>query len=273
MKSPPVNNFLRNLLLGSSLVLIGTAALWAVHWGNMSSAAIPEHVISEPPTVVASAVPDAAGREELSDPLVGDAWNHAHWWTLSAPANTTRTTLPTRAAILYDSSTLYAAFVSEKAATPPSRDAVCVYLDSTATGQGAGEGTEFVRISVDSSGQAACTWLRISIPVEKRADAAPNMAQPVLTIPGVPIKGLEVKVSNATDRRAAVWTAVVAIPLKNLPSPLKTSAAPGMHWKINLLRNVTRTGEESEQLQANLSPVYVGAQDLTPYRMAELVLQ
>jgi hypothetical protein len=150
------------------------------------------------------------------------------------------------------------------------KDAVSLYLDTRA----GGDGREMIKISVDAAGQSSCTWVRMSVPPAVRPDGSPDLGHPVSTIPDVTIAGLTARVRDGSFEGSPVWTAVVAIPLKTLPPPLRTSATPGAHWKFNLVRSVvTDWGTpRAEQLQANLSPVYVGAQEFAPYRLAELVL-
>jgi hypothetical protein len=71
-----------------------------------------------------------------------------------------------------------------------------------------------------------------------------------------------------------VWTVVVGIPVNQLPRPLAvTGALTGARWKVNALRTVVKgSGDHLELLQANLSPMYVGSQDVSAYRMSELML-
>jgi hypothetical protein len=188
--------------------------------------------------------------------------------TFTAPANTTRTTANTQAAILFDSNMLYVAFASEcQPADKVDHDGVSLFLDTTH----AGDGTEMVRITVNSDGSAECTWIRSATPAERREDGLPDFAHPVSTIPDIQIPGLVSHVTGGTHEGKGMWEAVVGVPMRALPMPLRTSPAAGARWKVNLLRTVT-VGQHKEQLQANLSPVYVGAQELAPYRMADLTL-
>jgi hypothetical protein len=71
-----------------------------------------------------------------------------------------------------------------------------------------------------------------------------------------------------------VWTAVITIPIQSLPGPLSQTPAAGLQWKVNLIRSISTVdvGSGIGVLQANLSPVYAGLQDYSPYRLATLTL-
>jgi len=254
-------------LLAAALLTASTLSLFAGCKGNTTSAAMPERAIGTPPSVRAY---PATGDIRAADPLSSPIWRNAPWLNLGAPANTTRTTALTSAAVLFDPGTLYVAFISEKQPTPVSRDLVSLYLDTTS----AASGTEMVKIAVDEAGDSTCTWIRTSSAAERRPDGSPDFSHPVTSIPDVQLTGLWSRVGEGSHNGARVWTAVVAIPLKNLPLPLRASGNPGTHWKFNLIRNVVSGGgtPRVEQLQANLSPVHVGAQEFAPYRLADLVL-
>jgi hypothetical protein len=256
-------------IAAAALLAAASLSLLAGCKGNTTSAANLNRTVGAPPTVAARL---ATGDVQSADPLSSDLWRNATWMTLTAPANTARTTATSRAAILFDAANLYVAFVNVKQPTLDTslRDAVSLYLDTTA----AGDGREMIKVSVDAQGQPSCTWVRMASPPEQRPDGSPDLAHPVSTLPNQKIVGLWAKVGEGTMDGVPAWTAVVAIPLRNLPTPLRTTATAGAHWKFNLLRNVVSGlgTARAEQLQANLSPVYVGAQEFAPYRMAELVL-
>jgi len=238
-----------------------------------TSAAPPEKRTGAPPLVRATLIttPSWTGQ---SDPLDDAVWAKANWYLLQSPMNTSRTTPPVRAAMLYDADALYVAFVSDTAPPPPSpiaKDIVSVFLDTSS----AANGTETVQISVDVTGQHRCTWIRASIPATPKDDGSPELSHPLNRIPDHAVKGLTAAVRSTTLNGTPVWTTVITIPLKNLPIPLRPSSpATGQRWKINLLRTITTadTGSGSQQLQANLSPVHLNAQAVSPYRMAVLEL-
>lgn len=260
-------NFSPARLAAATFLAASTLSLFAGCKGNMTSAAIPERAVGTPPSVLAYPV---TADLRTADPLSTPAWRNASWLSLTAPANTTRTTAPASAAILFDPGTLYVAFISNRQPTSVTRDTVSLYLDTTP----AGDGTEMIKVSVDQTGDATCTWIRTSSPAVRRTDGSPDFAHPVTSIPDINVLGLWSRVGEGTRNGTPVWTAVVGVPLKSLPPPLRTSANPGTHWKFNLMRNVVEGGgtPKVEQLQANLSPVYVGAQEFAPYRLADLVL-
>ncbi len=188
----------------------------------------------------------------------------AEWFSLTSPANTAQTTAPTRGALFCDANTLYVFFVSQQSPIAATRDAVSLFLDTSST---AGDGRESVSVSVDSTGLANVTWFRATIPAEKREDATPDTSFPVHDFP-YNVAGLYTRVDLVDDNGHPAWTALLAIPFKNLPPPLKTAPLPGAHWKFNLIRNVTAAatdpGTRGVQFQSNLSPINVGAQPFTP---------
>lgn len=267
----PDRSILRPFRLAAALLGAVSLALTVGGCNGNSTSASPttRPPVGIPPTVTAYFAPENV---RTADPLGPGAWRSAAWTTLTAPANTLRTTATSRAAVLFDATTLYVAFINHR--QPPAavslKDGVSLYLD-TRTGA---DGREMIKVSVDATGEPSCTWVRMSAPPAVRPDGSPDLGHPVSTIPDVTIPGLTARVGEGSFDGSPVWTAVVAIPLKTLPLPLRTSATPGAHWKFNLMRSVvTDWGTpRAEQLQANLSPVYVGAQEFAPNRLAELVL-
>ena len=226
-----------------------------------------ERTVAPPPVVMAYPV----GTSALVDPLSGGSWTNARWLPLLPPVNTERTTAPVSAATLYDATSLYVAFISNKPAGNVAMDTVSVYLDSSSGGTGA----DMLQVTINKEGVTTCSWIRdAEPPVKARDDGSPDAFHPVSKIPNLGVAGLRVKTGESVQNGVAVWTAVVAIPLKSLPTPLRTMPVPGSHWKLNLLRTTVLgdTGSGSEQLQANLSPIYVASQAVSPYRMAELDL-
>jgi hypothetical protein len=233
--------------------------------GNTTAAALPERIIPPPPVVTAY----RTNYDPFdADPLSSETWNDAHWLIFTAPSNTTRSTAPTQAALLFDPSRLFVAFICEKEPlTDVAQDAVSMYLDTTS----AGDGTEMIRVSVDSSGHPSCTWIRSAVPAERRDDGSPDFGHPFSVIPNVQIAGLTAHVSQGMYNGKPAWTAVMAIPMRSLPLPLRTSVSPGAHWKFNLMRTII-AGEGGERIQSNLSPVFVAGQEFAPYRLADLLL-
>jgi len=261
------------LLAGVALTAFLGVALLAPLSGcknNTTSAAYPGRTIAPPPQITAFPAPDGL---ETDDILMSPAWQTAQWHEFSAPSNTTDTTAPTKAAILFDAKTLYVAFISHQqpiARTPGdvTRDAVSLYLDTE------GDDRNMIQIAVDSTGKASATWIRNAVPARPLADGTPDFGHPVTANPDVFIKGLTTKVGENLAGASPTWTAVLAVPLQMLPLPLRATAAPGTHWKFNLTRTIvtTRNGRRVEELQSNLSPFHINAQAISPYRLATLIL-
>jgi hypothetical protein len=256
------------VLLSATLLAGGSVALLSGCKGNTSAAAMMERSVTPPPTL--HAYPLTAG-QPLADPTLAPVWSNARWLPLVAPANTDRTTAPASAAVLYDARYLYVATISNVPAGPVVLDTVSIYLDSSAAGNGA----DMLNLTVNAAGSVSSAWIRDAEPPTKgRDDGTPDFFHPVSRIPDVAIPGLLIKTFQGTQNGTPVWSAVVAIPLKSLPLPLRSSPLAGTSWKLNLLRTtlLPDTGSGVEQRQANLSPIFVGSQPVCPYRMATLEL-
>ena len=251
-------------LLGLSLIAAGSAALLGGCKGNTTAAAVMEHRTGQPPVVKARR---AAPAMQNADPLSNPVWQAA-MLPLTAPTNTTRTTSPTRGAVFFDDAALYAAFICEKPAHAPaeSKDVVSFYIDPLA------QDTELFQITVDATGEAHCAWLRCSRPAEPMEDGSPNLGHPVSVNVDVDVKGLVTKVREGTEEGHDVWAVQIMLPINGLPKTLRVPPAAGAHWKFNLVRTFTTLngGHVVDQAQANLSPFYVNALAVSPYRMAEL---
>ena len=236
-----------------------------------SAAAMMERTIGPPPVV---SVRWTAADPLHADPLTSDLWNKAPWMSLVQPANSERSTPLCKARLLVDSRHLYVAFASElapgetaAAATasapdaPPDRDLVSLFLDIK------GDGTEILQFSAGPSGRTACTRIRASVAPTPREDGTPNMNQPLELIPHWSTDGVETIPGAGHSDGRPVWTAVFSVSFQSLPLPFHVTPAGGEKWKFNLLRTIS---SEGDLLQANLSLVFVGAQSVSPYRMAEL---
>jgi hypothetical protein len=256
--------------VGATLVACGSAALFCGCKGNTTNADTGRKHVSEPPTVtVLPTNVDLRNRNPLTD----EVWKNAAWYNLVPPTNTSKTTPAVRAAMLYDSNNLYVAFVSETVpppSAPISEDKVSVFLDPTAEG----DGTEIAEVSVTSNGTAQCNWIRSALPAKPRDDGSPDWLHPYRNIPNQVVAGLTTRTGTGLQNGSQVWTAVIAIPVMNLKNPLQQPLLPGMKWKINLIRSISTkdVGMGTDILQANLSPVHVAAQAVSPYRMAKLLL-
>gem|GEM_PF-1473551 len=261
------------LALGWSFVFV---LLLAGCKDKPTSAAPPEKHVGAPPLVRATLVSVSGWDSGRSDPLDDPVWAKANWYLLQSPMNTSRTTPPVRAAMVYDANAFYVAFVSDTVpppASPIAQDVVAIFLDTSK----AANGTETMQISVDAAGHCRCTWIRSGTPAVAKEDGSPEMSHPLYCVPDYVIKGLAATTRRTTLNGKPVWTTLVTIPFKTLPIPLQVPSPPplgGEHWKVNLLRTITTadTGSGTQQLQANLSPVYLGAQAVSPYRMAVLEL-
>jgi hypothetical protein len=249
-------------LLGATLMAVAGVTLLPGCKGNTSAAAGVDRRTGKPPVVVARAagVSDGAGP---ADPLSSDVWREAEWWPLVAPANTLRTTPASRAAVLYDAGTLYVAVINElpAAGREAAQDTISLYVDT------AGAGKEVLQVTTDARGATHCAWIRSSIPVGPLEDGSPDIGHPLDIRPDLQVPGLAARVGEGLVEGRAAWTAVFSVPVAGLPPLMQIAPGTGVHWKFNVLRKMTRGGEHT---QSNLSPVYVNAQAVSPYRMAEL---
>jgi hypothetical protein len=265
MKMPVLSKL---ALFSATLLAGGSLALLAGCKGNSSAAALVERSVTPPPMIHAYQL---TGGQPLADPTTTPLWSNARWLPLVAPSNTDRTTAPVSAAVLYDAKYLYIAFISNKPTTPVFLDTVSIYLDSSP----AGTGTDILNLTITPNGTLTSAWIRDAEPPTKpRDDGSPDLFHPISRIPDLAIPGLLSKTGDAVQNNQPVWTAVVAIPLKTLPLPLRSTPLAGTVWKLNLLRTtlLPDTGAGIEQRQANLSPIFVGSQAICPYRMASLEL-
>lgn len=249
--------------------------------GNTTSAALMERAVGKPPTLTAS--PTSGVDPRLADPLTNPLWQSAQWVTLTTPLNPSRNmNARTDAAVLFDADNLYVAFINEKAAEPELQgdvsDADSLFLDT-----GAGDGTEMIQISVDSASHTDCTWYRSMRPAQRNADGSPDRGHNVEAILDATVPDLHADVKSAQFQGKPAWTAVLSVPLRknsidpHFPLPLKTDVAEGQtkgSWKFNLVRTLTATEGSTriKRLQANLSPIFVDTQPISPYRLATLQL-
>lgn len=270
-------------ILVRSLGLAALAVTLVAAWPGCKENSAPT------PRPAASALPElhalpAVGDPMLADPLSNPVWRGANWSTLTAPLNDTRTPPTTRTASLYqlptnpqdpkDAGALYIAFVcadpeiTANAAT--NEDTVEVWLDTSS----ALNGTEVFCITATPTGPGATSWYRATLPPAPKDDGAPNLAQPISKIPNYLAPGVMIHTGRGQLDGRAAWTAVFKIPLTALPLPLRTVAKEGARWRANLVRCdwITKTGQQREMLQSNFSPVYPACQQISPYRMAVLIL-
>lgn len=216
----------------------------------------------------------ASGEVLKAEVLTSALWRGASWVNLSPPLNDTRTTPRTRVACLYDAEKLYIAFAGVNSEGRPGGTSAAVLLDSSKNQNG----TEFFEITVDPEtvGDASIRgmmWHRPTLPPAPNPDGTVNYTIPISRVPGFGVKDLQVLAGKGQVDGQPGWTVVFAIPMKTLPGPLKGTPTAGVHWRVNLLRqDELSAGGRRDVVQGNLSPVFLGAQAVMPYRMSELVL-
>jgi len=89
--------------------------------------------------------------------------------------------------------------------------------------------------------------------------------------PDYQLAGLRAQVRRGTCDGRPVWTLELAVPVAGLPALMQTPPVKDAPWKFNILRTCqSGTSGQRQVLQSNLSPVYVNAQAVSPYRLAEL---
>ena len=192
-----------------------------------------------------------------ADPMTGEAlsngqWQGATWHDLTGALNDPRSGPETRAAMLYDAKNLYVAFISENDPPAGRDDSVELWLDSSAAG----------------------AWYRAQQAAAPKADGSPDSTH-IVNVIQRPVKGLEARSAYGVVEGKPVWTVVIKLPLEGLPGPLAAQGKAGEHWRVNLLRYELQTtaGGGPIVIQSNLAPIYQASQPLSPYRMAEAVLQ
>ncbi len=256
--------------MAALLALVASAALFAGCKGNTTAAALPEPTVGKPPTIRATRLPsDHTDDLRTKDPIANSLWQTAHWSHFVPPINAAGTTPPTTGAFLYDDAALYIAFVCQKSGTisGDAADTVSVYLDPH------NEGKELLQISVNLETRASqATWYRSTLTAQPLENGAPDLALPIDRYPNVSLKGLSCDLRETTKNGVPEWTAVLAIPFRSLPGPLQAAPSESHPWKVNLIRTlcVVNNGRRVPQVQSNLSPVYMDAQYVSPYRLAEL---
>jgi len=264
--SKPQAHF-RWLLLGATLTAAGSLALLSGCKGNTTSAALPEHHVGPPPVLVAMPVTIESQNRDLTS----SGWQATSWMPFSSTIDSTLMTPSTRAAALYSPAMLYLAAISTKSTDLSSTctDSISFYLDTQAAGK------ELLEVRTDPTGKTVCTWMRSNAPAQPLEDGSPNLGFPVFSTPNIVVKGLTCQTTETTTPEGAAWTAVVGIPLASLPTPMQVAPKPGTAWKLNIVRTITQPaagGTRTQRLESNLSPIFSGAQAVSPYRMAELQL-
>ncbi len=265
MKPDPARQFqFRWLQLGFAGAVCVGAALLAGCKGNTTAAAVPEHPAAVPPKIEAL---QASPEIRLADPFTSSVWKPAQWREFAPPINSSRTTPPTRGAVMFDEQNLYLAVISRSQSEPAKdgTDQVCFYLDTTAKGK------ELLEFRVDA-GKPVCAWLRSDAAARPLDDGTPDFGFPVRITQNIEVKGLWVQTYEGNDAEGAATAMVMGIPLASLPGPVRFAPSANTSWKLNMIRTITlpRGEGHSQQLESDLSPIYSGAQAVSPYRMAEL---
>lgn len=249
------------LLLSLTLAAAGSAALLGGCRGNTTSAAPPEHHAGKPPTIEATRV---SKEIRSANPLGADVWKVAHWTEFQPSLNNNRTTPLTRCAILFDDQNLYLGIISRDQAGSLS-DSICFYLDTTASGN------ELLEFRMEGD-KATCSWMRSVAPAQPLEDGTPDLGFPVVVQPNYVVKGLWSANFEGYDGEAPARALVLGVPLASLPVPMNIAPVSAQSWKVNAIRTimVPRGDGASQRLESDLSPIYSGAQAVSPYRMAEL---
>lgn len=259
------NLFLR---LGAAMVIAVVAAVAGCTGGGSAGGPAAGSPASPPEIRVYQAMADPME----SDPLGNPAWRSAPWYSLTGALNDPRSGPATRAALLYDADNLYIAFVSDAEPTPGGSDSVEIWLDSSS----AHNGKELYSVDIKQDGGVSTAWYRATSPAQPKADGSPDYSQPILQIANPVLAGLVAKPGKGSSDGRPVWTMVVKMPLHSLPGPLRTDGVEGARWRMNLLRynvEAPAAGGDPIVIQSNLAPIYQASQAVSPYRMAEVVLQ
>ena len=220
------------------------------------------------------ALPVANGQTAMVDPVRSNLWARARWYTL---AHVHGKPAATQAAAYYTPNNLYIAI--NAAGLPASSPSIplaklwrhsCaeVWLDTTHRQTG----MNFYEIVVAPNGRVNQVWHKSGSPPRPLANGQVNFDHPFASIPWK-TPGLVARTWPHLHTLKPGWSAVVKIPLKNLPRALASACQPGARYRINILRYQWKHRHGSAQLdQSSLFPVGAGCQPFAPYRMGRLVL-
>ncbi len=235
-------------------------------------------------TPVGSSPTTAAGFSSaaiMTNPLHAPVWTNARFARLIPASGHRHGAGPTEAACLFGRTKLYVAFVCRGSHifTRPAvqgsalwrQDCAEVWIDTSKKQNG----TNFLEVIATPNGRTYACWHRTAAPPHPLRNGHPNFAHPFSRIawkmPGL----VAVGGTGRWDGRRA-WTVVVAIPLNQLPRPLRTQPYSGARWRINLLRYswVPKHAKQTRRtlFQSNLFPVERACQEFEPYKMGRLVL-
>jgi hypothetical protein len=262
------------------LAIATLAATVGLLWSGCKGNTAPEAANARPApsTAILAAAPTATSPLE-TNPFTDAIWQKQAWQTLTPTLNARVAAGKTQVASTYDHDNLYFAFVCADSETihtvegasavkPWENDSVEVWLDTSAPKNG----TEYIRIGTDCTGNLWHTWYRSAVPPKPLEDGRPDDNFPISQIQGQKMANLAAR-HYAAPSGVAGWAVVIAVPLKELPKPLQVTATAGDRYRVNIIRNdwATLSGR-SDLRQSALSPIYENAQAYSPYRMTELRL-
>ncbi|HVT82054.1 MAG TPA: hypothetical protein VHM90_15535 [Phycisphaerae bacterium] len=117
--------------------------------------------------------------------------------------------------------------------------------------------------------KATCNWLRSNAAAQPLEDGAPDLGFPVNIFPKIEVQGLWAREFKGDAGEKVV---VIGVPLANLPGPVRFAPSSATSWKVNVIRTILIPREDGhrQRLESDLSPIYSGAQAVSPYRMADL---
>ncbi len=219
------------------------------------------------------------GDPSLADPTTDPVWTSAQWHTFTHPLNDSRPGQLTRVAMLYDNQHLYVAVMCADSHLIASganqklteQDAVEIWLDTA--GEQNDRGTELLAITATSSEASSVTWYRSTMGAKPKPDGTPDFSRPISKIVDKGIPGLKVHSGRGQINGKDAWGVTFAIPMHNLPMPLQAAAKPGSTWHFNAIRyDWQNAGGEPQMIVSNLSPVFIGSQQVSSYRMSPLLL-
>lgn len=267
-----------------SMLMLGGALVSALPGCSGNSAPASPNNTTDTPVPVVRAEP-VEGDPSLADPTTDPIWTSAQWHSFTHPLNDSRPGQLTRAAMLYDANHLYVAVVcvdnqvrgsvSSAGQKVTDQDSVELWLDTAdETGERTTErGTELVSIAASSTEATSVTWYRSTVSPKAKADGTPDFSRPISKIVDKEIAGLRVHAGRGVVDGKEAWGVTFAIPLKSLPTPLQTVGRVGTTWHVNAIRYDWQTrGNEPTVIVSNLSPVFIGSQQVSSYRMSPLIL-
>ncbi|GEM_PF-2452893 len=210
----------------------------------------------------------------LADPMRSRLWARARWYTLAHVQGAPSTT---QTAALYTARNLYVAIncagsTASSPAIPLSKlwrhSCAEVWLDTTHRQTG----MNFYEIVIAPDGRVNQVWHKSGSPPRPLANGKVNFDHPFASIPWK-TPGLMARTWPHSHSLTPGWSAVVKIPLKNLPRALVSACKPGARYRINILRYQWKhQGGAAKLDQSSLFPVGAGCLPFAPYRMGRLVL-